>query len=181
MSSWTTTVPIAVATSFVTTATLALTVGPRLEARNRRIQAAHIARDKFSENVLVVLSACARLQAIQIPSDAAPAVRDALREERRRCREQLDEATAWLADHLHAYALGYVGALGLREMLVDYAAVTRFIFISQRREEDKLSMIEELTGHIQNIFFARLSIRVRQLNVSRRQLRTRLDSFRDTQ
>lgn len=179
MSSWPTTVPVAVATSFVTTATLALTVGPRLEARNRRIQAAHISRDKFSENVLVILSSCARLQAIQIPSEATPAVRDALREERRRCHEQLDEATAWLADHLHAYALGYVGALGLRKMLIDYAAVTRFIFISPRQEADKLQLIEELTGYVQDIFFARLSARVRQLNDARRQLRTRLDTFRE--
>jgi hypothetical protein len=107
MPFWLATVLVALATTVV----LNVTVGPRLEARNRRIQAAHRSRDQFSASVSTILAATDRLQGVDYPDKMSPTVRAALQAERDRWITQINDTTQYLIDNLELYALGYISSL----------------------------------------------------------------------
>ncbi|MEY9942319.1 hypothetical protein [Streptacidiphilus sp. MAP5-3] len=62
MSDMLTTVVTAAVTAVIVAPVTAFTVGPRLEARNRTIQAAFQAREECGRELLAMLSYCALLQ-----------------------------------------------------------------------------------------------------------------------
>lgn len=144
----------AVITALVTTVAVNYLVVPRLEARNRRIQAAHIARDRFSDSVFSILGAAVRLLGVEIPDDANEELHEALSQERRRWLGQIDEATRYLVDNIEAFAFTYIGALDFRDLVIAYAGNARMVWISQRSEQAKLRLLLDLTSPVQNIYFA---------------------------
>jgi hypothetical protein len=97
---------VSVATALITTLIVGVTVLPRLEARNKKIAAAHAARDQFSTSVFTILAACGRLQAIALPAGASHAVSEAIGRERRRWLDQIDEATRFMIDNVEQFAFG---------------------------------------------------------------------------
>lgn len=166
---WTGTVLVSIVTTLLALLLAELTVKPRLEARNRRIQAAHIARDKFSETVLTIFNCCAVINAWEQPP-IGPRTRAQTRydAEHTRALGRLNDATAYLIDHTHSYALGYPGLRGLRELAFKYAAVTRVVFLSDDPEPQKIETIEKMSLMVQDIYFARIS-RARLQNITYRQ------------
>lgn len=146
----------ATVTALVTTIATGVLVIPRLEARKRRIQEAHTARDTFNSSLLTIISACTRLQSLPLPAaddpDCTEVVRARLAAERERWMQQLDDATRWLIDHVETYAAGW--PLGeLRTMAAHYAAASRMVMISERSEEAKVELLAELAGPVQGIYF----------------------------
>ena len=105
-------------TALVTTIATGVFVIPRLEARKRRIQEAHTARDTFNSSLLTIISACNRLQSLPLPAaddpDCTEVVRARLAAERERWMQQLDDATRWLIDHVERTPLaGHLESCGL--------------------------------------------------------------------
>jgi hypothetical protein len=102
---------VATVTALVTTIATGVLVIPRLEARKRRIQEAHTARDTFNSSLLTIISACNRLQSLPLPAaydpDCTEVVRARLAAERERWMQQMDDATRWLIDHVETYAAGW--------------------------------------------------------------------------
>ena len=84
MSAWVTSVLVPVGVSVVTVVVVGLTVGPRLAARGKRIQAAHDSRDRFSECVLDLLVLCGNLERITVPPDVSDPLRARVQAERDR-------------------------------------------------------------------------------------------------
>ena len=152
---WTSTVLVALGTTLATTAGLELTIGPRLRARSIRIAQARADRDQFNRYLITVIARCAGL-AHWKPSPGLPGdLRSRLDAEHDRWIRQVDEATLWMIDNLHAYALGYVGHLGLRELLLEYGTRVRGLWISRRSEEDRVRLLGELSEPVLEIFFSR--------------------------
>ncbi|MEU2500264.1 hypothetical protein ACPCC5_27290 [Streptomyces pseudogriseolus] len=164
---------VATVTALVTTVATGVLVIPRLEARKRRIQEAHTARDTFNSNLLKIISACARLQSLPLPAaddpDCTEVVRVRLAAERERWMQQLDDATRWLIDHVETYAAGW--PLGeLRTMAAHYAAASRMVMISERPEETKAELLAELAAPVQGIYFTYAWNRARNYRTDRASL-----------
>ncbi|MCO6009736.1 hypothetical protein NE236_32675 [Actinoallomurus purpureus] len=155
MSSIVGTIATAAATAVATTWAIGMTVSPRLDARKARILKAHQDRDSFSDSILTILAACARLEAFEIPSDVPDTLGTALRAERQRWLNQIDEATCWLVDNTQRWAGTYYSGWGLRDLMVRYAADARGVVLSERDEAAKVSFLREITEPVQEIFFAR--------------------------
>ncbi|MFB7932860.1 hypothetical protein ACFC4C_27535 [Streptomyces sp. NPDC056039] len=163
----------ATVTALVTTIATGVLVIPRLEARKRRIQEAHIARDTFNSTLLTIISACNRLQSLPLPApddpDCTEVMRARLAAERERWMQQLDEATRWLIDHVETYAAGW--PLGeLRIMAAQHAAASRMVMISERPEETKVELLAELAGPVQGIYFTYVWNRARNYGRDRASL-----------
>ncbi|MGW7320129.1 hypothetical protein [Streptomyces sp. NPDC054865] len=161
------TLALAAVTAVVTSVAVGLLVTPRLEARKRRIQEVHTARDTFSSSVLIVLSSCARLRDFQLPPDGDPAttgvVRARLESERVRWLQQLDDATLWMVDHMETFALSWPSTK-LRSLAARYVVTSRMTMLSDRDEMAKIELLLELTAPIQGIFFTRWWHRARHLH-----------------
>ncbi|MGW0842122.1 hypothetical protein ACWD26_18495 [Streptomyces sp. NPDC002787] len=169
------TVLVATVTALVTTVATGVLVSPRLEARKRRIQEAHIARDTFSASLLTIISACARLQSLPLPApddpDCTDVVRARLAAERERWMQQLDDATRWLIDHVETYSAGW--PLGeLRDVAARYAAASRMVMISERSEEAKVELLAKLAAPVQGIYFTYVWNRARNYHRDRASLTT---------
>lgn len=150
MPSWVITILLSVATTAVT----GLFVLPRLEARNRRIQAGHIARDRLATAVLSLLASTARLQVMPVPPEGTETMRARLTGERTRWLEQIDEATRTLVDTMEQSTLGFPSAMRLRDLAVGFVGHARMVWISERPEEDRVRIVGELAALVQGIFFA---------------------------
>ena len=96
MSTWMTSVLLPVGVSMATAVLIGLTVGPRLAARGKRIQAAHDSRDRFGESVLDILALCSNLEKVHVQSEIRDPTRSRLQGERDRRPSQIDERTIWL-------------------------------------------------------------------------------------
>jgi hypothetical protein len=155
MPTWVISVLSSAGVSVVTAVVVGLTVGPRLAARSKRIQAAHDNRDRFGDSVLNLLALCGNLQQVTISPAATDAARARLQGERDRWMSQVDETTAWLVDHWQHVALGYVGTMGVRDLAVRYAADARGLWLSGRPLEERVRLLRELSEPVQTIFFAR--------------------------
>lgn len=163
MPNWLSPLLIAVVTAVLTTTVASLTVVPRLEARNRGIQAGHQAREGFGIAILTVLVTGSLLSNLTIPQDATAPVRDSLEREGARWRQQLDKATEELADSTAPLSFVFV----LRDVAIRFAFTSRMVWISERDEADKLKALLELAGAAQNLYFTawwRRPKRVRSLN-----------------
>jgi hypothetical protein len=93
MPVWVTSVLVSVCVSVATVVVVGLTVGPRLAARGKRIQAAHDGRDRFGDSVLDLLVLCGNLERIIVPPGVSDPVRSRLEGERDRWMGQIDEIT----------------------------------------------------------------------------------------
>ncbi|MFE4174226.1 hypothetical protein ACFRR7_19615 [Streptomyces sp. NPDC056909] len=165
---------VAMATALVTTVAAGVLVIPRLDARKRRIQEAHAARDTFNSSLLTIISACGRLQSMALPAaddpDCTDVVRARLAAERERWMQQLDGATRWLIDHVETYAAGW--PLGeLRTMVAHYAVASKVVMISERPEETKVELLAELVEPVQGIYFTYVWHRARRYRRNRNRLR----------
>jgi hypothetical protein len=154
MSNWMTSILLPIGVSIATTALTALTVGPRLAARGKRIQAAHDNRDRFGDSVLDILALCANLETVGVQPGIADPMRSRLQGERDRWLSQIDEVTTWLVDHWQRVALGYVRA-DVRNLVVRYVADGRGLWLSDRPLDERVRMLRELSEHVQTIYFAR--------------------------
>jgi hypothetical protein len=175
MTSWTSTILIAVGTSLATTTGVDLTVGPRLAARSARIQANHADRDQFGQHVITIIARCPALEAWSLPAGLSAELRARLEAEHDRMVAQVEEATVWLADNILRYALGYVGTLGLRDLVGRYAAEGRGLWLSERPEAERARMLREVSEPVQTIFFARRWRVALSIRSERRRLTGMLD------
>ncbi|MGW7336647.1 hypothetical protein [Streptomyces sp. NPDC054808] len=164
MPHWLITVLITIATALAATVVSSLTITPRLEARNRRIQAGHQDREQFGRAVLAVLTCGARLAGMRIPDDTSPAVRQALTQELDRWRQRIDEATRDLSDS--TAPLSFV--VPLREVALRFALTTRLVWISERAEDARIEALIELAGLAQGLYFSAWWRRPRRLWCLRR-------------
>jgi hypothetical protein len=146
---WLSTILIALATTVVTQYALA----PRLEARKRRMLAAHEWRDQFNAGLLTIETAAARLQTIDVPDGASTTVRSAVQQERQRWLAQIDEASRYLVDHLEQYALRYIDWGGLQALAIKYAFMTRTVWISDRSQDRRVELVHRLAEPARSIFF----------------------------
>ena len=155
MAVWMHSVFVPVGIALVTTVLVNLTVGPRLAARSKRIQAVHDSRDRFGDYVLDILAVCTNLQTVVDSRSVGGEVASQLQQERKRWEDEIDEATAWLADHWQRFALSYLGSLDLRELIVKYVGGARGVWLSNRSLDERVRMVKEMTEPIQTIFFTR--------------------------
>ncbi|MFE5957037.1 MULTISPECIES: hypothetical protein [Streptomyces] len=153
MPSWGTTALIAIATSLLTLIVSGRYVSPLLEVRNRRFQAKMQARERFQADMLTVMSAATRLLAAPIPTDATESVRSALRGERQRWQDQIDEATKRLADRFEEVAFSYAQSRTLTTVAVRYSGNVRMVWISDRSEERKLTALRDTTQRCHTLLF----------------------------
>lgn len=180
MPVWASSVAIPVVVSVAGTITTQLTVGPRLAARGKRIQAAHDSRDRFNDAILNILALTTNLESTAIPPETDEPTRSKLQDERNRWLAQIDETTAWLADHWQHIALGYTGLLDVRDLVVRYLGAARGLWLSGRPLDDRVRMLRELTEPVQTIFFARRWRVVTSLTSERTRLTTLLDTLDST-
>ena len=152
MPSWGATVLVSIATSLLTLIVTGRYISPLLEVRNRRFQAKMQAREKFQTDLLTVLSSVTHLLAVAVPPEATDTVRAALRGERARRRGHLDEATRYLADHSVQLLFAYNGSR-LPDLAVRYSNNARGVWISDRNEDRKLNLLQDLTRHCHTLFF----------------------------
>jgi hypothetical protein len=155
MSIWVTSVLLPIGVAVATTVLIGLTVGPRLAARGKRIQAAHDSRDRFGDSVLDILALCSDLEKVRIQPETTDPLRSRLQGERDRWLSQVDERTIWLVDHWQWFALGYSKRMDVRNLVARYVADARGLWLSDRPLEERVRMLRELTEHIQAIYFAR--------------------------
>jgi hypothetical protein len=177
MPLWASSVAIPILVSVAGTITTQLTVGPRLAARGKRIQAAHDSRDRFNDAILNILALTTNLESTAIPPETDEPTRSRLQDERNRWLAQIDETTAWLADHWQHIALGYTGLLNVRDLVVRYLGAARGLWLSGRPLDDRVRMLRELTEPVQTIFFARRWRVVTSLTSERTRLTTLLDTL----
>jgi len=177
MPAWATSVLVSVGVSVVTVLVAGLTVGPRLAARGKRIQAAHDSRDRFGDSVLDLLVLCGNLERVTIPPGVTDPLLSRLQGERDRWMGQIDQTTVWLADHWQHVALGYAGLMGIRELVTRYAADVRGLWLSDRPLEERVRLLRELTEPVQTVFFARRWRVVSSLPGEIARLRAMLDTL----
>jgi len=181
MAIWMHSVALPVGVSLATTIVVSLSVGPRLAARSKRIQAAHDSRDRFSDSVLDILALCGNLRPVlRDPAFGDPS-RSQLQCECKRWEGQIDETTAWLVDHWQRFALGYLGARGARNLIVEYVASARGVWLSARPLDERVRLLEEMTEPIQTIFFARRWRVIREIPRAETRLRATLASVKRAQ
>lgn len=150
VSVWVSSVAVPVGVSLLTVLVTGLTVGPRLTARGKRVQAAHDGRDQFNEKVLDLLALCANLEGLTDPAS----ISEGLQGERDRWVEQVGEITAWLADHWQRFALTYISMAGLRDLVAQYAGAVRGVWLSGRSLTERVQLVKDLTGPVQTLYFA---------------------------
>jgi hypothetical protein len=155
MPFWTSSVAIPMLVSIAGTIVTGLTFGPRLAARGKRIQAVHDSRDRFNDSVLNILAMTTNLESTPIPAETDGTTRSKLQDERNRWLTQIDETTAWLADHWQHIALTYAGTLELRGLVARYIGTARGLWLSGRPLDERVRMLRELTEPVQTIYFAR--------------------------
>ena len=177
MSIWVNSVLVPIGVSLATGALTGLTVGPRLAARGRRIQAAHDDRDRFGDSVLDILALCGNLEKVQIESDLPDSLSSRLQDERDRWIGQIDEITIWLVDHWQRVALGYSKRLDVMSLVARYVAAARGLWLSDRPLDQRVRMLRELTGHIQTIYFTRRWRVIPIISQEITELRTKLDAL----
>lgn len=142
---------VAMATSAATTLVVDYALRPRLEARKTRILAVHAHRDEFSSHVLALMVNCSRLKETQDVDQNLELA--GLLPERERWRSKIDESTLWLIDNMELYALSYVRAGGIQELLTRYAPAARGVWLSERNEADKIELLLEMSGLVKEYFF----------------------------
>ncbi|MDR3081927.1 MAG: hypothetical protein LBV60_13560 [Streptomyces sp.] len=150
---------ISVGTSLVTAYATGAWLTPRLEARKRRITEVHAVRDRFLASMLKVMAVSARLRNTPAPDPEDPAWTPTMRErvegERIRWQGQLGETTEWMVDNLETYALSWPSTL-LRKMVFEYAAHARAVMLSERADDRKAVLLQELTEPVWEVFGARV-------------------------
>lgn len=179
MSIWVTSVLLPIGVSAGTALVVGLTMGPRLAARSKRIQATHDSRDRFNDSVLDLLVLCGNLEMVTIPPSLTDPARSRLQGERDRWLNQIDETTTWMVDHWQQFALSYLGLMGVRDLVARYVAAARGLWLSNRRLDDRVRMLKELTEPIQTIFFARRWRVLMTISGEVARLRTMLDLLED--
>jgi hypothetical protein len=176
MSIWVSGVLLPIGVSVATTLVTGLTVGPRLAARGKRIQAAHDSRDRFGDAVLDILALCGNLEATDIRPDAAEPLSPKVQAERDRWLSQIDETTGWLVDHWQQFALTYRGANGIRNLVAEYVMTARGVWLSDRPLDVRIRLLMGLTEPVQTIYFASRWRVVKDLRDEMARLRAMLDS-----
>jgi hypothetical protein len=155
MATWVSSLIIPIGVSIATVIITNLTVGPRLAARGKRIQENHSARDQFKESLLDLAALCANLRGVEIPDTMEEPRRSRFQAERDRWEAQTSEITTWLIDHWQRYALGYVAASELPNLITRYATDARGVWISPRPLEDRVRMLQDINGLMLTIFVDR--------------------------
>ena len=166
-------VPIGV--SLTTGVLTGLTVGPRLAARGKRIQAAHDSRDRFGDSVLDILALCANLEKVQVESDLPDLLHSRVQGERDRWVSQIDETTIWLVDHWQRFALGYTTRMDVMNLVARYVTASRGLWLSALPLDKRVRMLRELTEYVQTVYFTRRWRVIRTVSQEIRELRTKLD------
>jgi hypothetical protein len=151
---WVSSVIIPVGVSLATAVAISLTVGPRLAARAKRIQAFHDARDQFRRSIVDILAMCANLRGAVLPDDATEHHQSVFQAERNRWEAQISDVTVWLIDHWQGYAFTYIGTAGIRDLINRYAFTARGIWISSRPLQERVRMLQDLSQPMLTIFVA---------------------------
>jgi hypothetical protein len=176
MATWEHSVIIPVAVAIATVIVTSLTVGPRLAAHGKRIQADHDARDQFRNSILDLLALCANLQTVTISDTFEEPRRSRLQAERDRWETQIREITIWLIDHWQRYALGYVRIGGVPNLTTRYVFAVWGIWISARPLDARVRMLKDFTEPMGTIFVGR-RWRAGAIRREARRLRRMLDDL----
>jgi hypothetical protein len=179
MATWASSVIIPICVSVAGTIATGLTVGPRLAARAKRIQAYHDARDKFTDSILDVLALCSNLQSAIAPDNAAENKRSVIQTERDRWENEISDITMWLVDHWQRYALGYLATAGVRDLIQKYAATTRGVWISARPLEERVRILHDLSEPMLTIFVSSRWRAAQRIPGEVDRLREMLDSLQE--
>jgi hypothetical protein len=155
MATWVHSVIIPVGVAIATVIITSLTVGPRLAARGKRIQADHDARDQFRNSILDLLALCANLEQVTISDTFEEPRRSRLQAERDRWETQIREITIWLIDHWQRYALGYVRIAGIPNLTTRYVFAVWGIWISTRPLDIRVGMLKDLTEQMFTVVLRR--------------------------
>lgn len=145
---------LAVVTTVLTTLVLELLIKPRIERRNAWRRAALTSRDQLSESMLAILAASWRIKETgQLPLNMRPAVGNALNVEHNRWYQQMDDATRFMVDNLHTYALTYIGLGDFRTLLSRYVFTARAVVLSERPRTRKAELLIAMTEPAAGLFF----------------------------
>ena len=112
MPVWVTSVLVSVGVSVATVLVVGLTVGPRLAARGKRIQAAHDSRDRFGQSVLDLLVLCGNRERVTILAEVTDPLRSRLQGERASWVGACASSRAARARPCWVYPRGPVASLG---------------------------------------------------------------------
>jgi hypothetical protein len=158
MATWVHSVIISVGVAIVTVIITSLTVGPRLAARSKQIQADHDARYQFTNSILDLLALCANLRKVTISDATEEPRRSRLQAERDRWETQIGEIVIWLIDHWQRYALGYIRIARIPSfpnLITDYVFTVWVIWIDAGPIDDRIRMLQEFTEPMGEIFLRR--------------------------
>jgi hypothetical protein len=176
MATWEHSVIIPVGVAIATVIVTSLTVGPRLAARSKRIQADHDARDQFTNSILDLRALCANLQTVAISDTIEEPRRSSLQAERDRWETQIGEITTWLIDHWQRYALGHFSKTGIPHLITRYVFAVWGIWISARPLDARVRMLKDFTEPMFTILLVRLW-HVGAIGRALRRLRRMLDDL----
>lgn len=144
------TVLVAVITALLTSLATEVLVSPRLEARKRRIQAAHDSRDEFTTIIFNLLTYTSRLRNLTLPADGPTLIYNRLAAEQQRWTDRIGEVTQRLIDDGISGAMTYPGWLG--RLGTDFAACCRLVWLSERPLPRKIELLNDLAEHAQGLF-----------------------------
>jgi hypothetical protein len=147
MPEWISTILIAAGTSLF----VGWFISPRLEARNRRIQEVHQAREKFFQSVCTLEIGCARLRGFHFSPGASEAAQATLRGERDRWLARIEETSAWLIDDADSYINCFRRGWEWEAALM-YVTAARMLWISSWPVAAKLVRLQELSKEAATAF-----------------------------
>ncbi|OKH91521.1 hypothetical protein [Streptomyces uncialis] len=145
MPNWLTTVMIAAVTATVAATLTGLLAAPRLEARNRRLQALQLERELFGAATLKIWMYASRLRKLTPPDGS----RSSLEGDRSRWLAEIDAASRTLVDCIAP--LTYIGPIG--RLALRYALSLRGVWLSGRSDAAKLELVAEMAAAAQKIYF----------------------------
>jgi hypothetical protein len=81
-----------------------------------------------------------------------------------------------MVDTVEQFALGYPGQK-LSDLVTRYVVVSRLVMISDRTDDEKVRLLQDLASPVQGIFFARWWWRIGHLADERERLHALLDQL----
>lgn len=144
------TILVAIITAMLTSLATETLISPRLEARKRRIQAAHESRDEFTRAIFDLLTYTSRLKNLSLSAEGSTSVYNKLAAERHRWTQHVGAITEDLIDDGFGGTMTYPGWLG--RLAGEFAATCRLVWLSERPMPRKIELLNDLAEHAQGLY-----------------------------